>query len=250
MKILAICGSPRKGNTCAALQVIQDQYTDIEFEILMLKDLNFQLCRGCYACVTRGEEFCPLKDDRDLLIEKIEEADGLIVASPVYSHMINALMKNLFDRLGYFGHRPRFFDKYVMSVVTCSGYGAEPALEYMDKGLSVFGFNMVPSLALKYRPSRNSEALRQENIRKTLGAFELMQDRIRKKEKDKATLKKLIPFGIFKAIAMVARETMPADYAYYKDKKDFYYDVKLPFHTKWIAEKAVKKELSKILGNI
>ena len=144
MKILAICGSPRKGNTYSALRVIKDRCTDVDFEILMLKDLNFELCRGCYACVTRGEEKCPLNDDRDLLVDKIQEADGLIAASPVYSHMVPALMKNFFDRFGYIAHRPRFFDKFVMPLVTCSGYGAEPALEYLEKGLGVLGSMSFP----------------------------------------------------------------------------------------------------------
>jgi hypothetical protein len=40
---------------------------------------------------------------------------------------------------------------------------------------------------------------------------------------------------------------MPADYEYYKDKKDYYYDVSFPFYKKWIADKVVKKEVSKIL---
>lgn len=45
---------------------------------------------------------------------------------------------------------------------------------------------------------------------------------------------------------MVARETMPADYEYYKDKTDYYYGVKLPFHTKWIADRVVRKEVSRM----
>ncbi len=248
MKILAICGSPRKGNTYRALQNIQDRFIDIDIEILMLKDLDLKLCRGCYSCVTRGEENCPLKDDRTWLIEKIHNADGLIAASPVYSHMITALMKNLFDRLGYVSHRPLFFDKFALSLVTYSGYGAMPALEYLDRGLSVFGFNMVPSLALKYRPAGNTESLDQENTRKSIDAFEVFLDKVRKGEREKPGLNKLIPFGIFKAISQIARETMPADYEYYRNKREYYYEVKLPFYTKWITERVVKQELSKILG--
>ena len=57
----------------------------------------------------------------------------------------------------------------------------------------------------------------------------------------------MVPFGIFKAISVVARDVMPADYEYYKDKKDYYYDVSIPFYKRWIANKVVKKELDKIL---
>ena len=108
MKILALSGSPRKRNTAAALAAIHEHFPEIDFEILALKDLDLKLCKGCYTCITRGEERCPLKDDRDMLLRKIENADGLILGSPTYSHMVPALMKNLFDRLGYLAHRPHF----------------------------------------------------------------------------------------------------------------------------------------------
>ena len=145
MKILAICRSPRKGNTYSALKTIKDNFPEIDFEILRLKDLHFELCKGCYACVLRGEDNCPIKDDRDLVIKKMQTADGIIAASPVYSHMVPAMMKNLFDRLGFYAHRPMFFQKYAMSIVTCSGYGAEHAIKYMDKMLRIFGFNLAPN---------------------------------------------------------------------------------------------------------
>jgi len=132
MKILAICGSPRKGNTYSILNSIKDRHPDIEFEIIRLSEINFELCKGCYSCVKRGEDRCPIKDDRDMLIKEMLEADGIILASPVYSHMISASLKNFFDRLGFYAHRPKFFDKYALSLVTCSGYGAEDALKYMD----------------------------------------------------------------------------------------------------------------------
>ena len=247
MKILAICGSPRKGNTYSALNTIKEGFPDIDFEILMLKDLQFELCRGCYACVLRGEDKCPVKDDRDMVIEKMQTADGLIAASPVYAHMITATMKNLFDRLGFYGHRPRFFDKYAMSIATCSGYGAEHALKYMDKGLRIFGFNLVPSLELHYEPGNVPEEQRKENNEKITAGMKTLVARIQEGVKDKPTLNMLIPFGIFKAISVAAKDVMPADYEYYKDKKNFYYDVSIPFHMKWIANKVVKKEVSKIL---
>lgn len=247
MKITAICGSPRKGNTYSALKSIQDNFPDVDFEILMLKDIHFELCKGCYTCVLRGEEKCPLQDDRDMLIRKINSADGLILASPVYSHMVSALMKNLFDRFGYYAHRPEFFDKYAMSLVTCSGYGGDHAIQYMDKMLSVFGFNLAPSLELHYKPGREPESQRMENEQKIIEAINAMMTKIQKGGKDKPGLGKLIPFGIFKAISEAARESMPADYNYYKNKNTYYYDIQLPFLKKWIARKVVKKEVDKIL---
>jgi multimeric flavodoxin WrbA len=247
MKILAICGSPRKGNTYSALRVIQDNFSNVDYEILMLKDLNFQLCKGCYSCVMRGEEKCPIKDDRNMLIQKINGADGLIVASPVYSHMVPALMKNLFDRLGFYAHRPEFFEKYAMSMVTCSGYGAEYAIQFLDKSLSIYGFNLAPSLELRFKPGIDRDLQNQENTEKIIAGVNALMAKIQEGDKEKPSLGKMIPFGIFKAISEAAKDSMPADYRYYQNKSEYYYDTDLPFFKKWIAKKVVKKEVDKIL---
>ena len=69
MKILALSGSPRKQNTVSALAALQEQSPEIEIQILTLKDLDLKLCKGCYSCIRRVEQRCPLKDDRDLLLQ-------------------------------------------------------------------------------------------------------------------------------------------------------------------------------------
>jgi len=120
----------------------------------MLNKMNFEMCRGCYLCVLQGEDKCPIKDDRDVIIKEMSDADGVIFASPVYSHMVSAPMKNFFDRFGFYAHRPQFFDKYAMTIATCSGYGAEEAIKYSDKMIGVFGFNLIPPLELQFRPGK------------------------------------------------------------------------------------------------
>ena len=96
MKILAICGSPKKGNTYSALNDIKENYPDIDFKILMLKDVNLKPCLGCYVCVKLGEDKCPLKDDREKIVKEMLDADGVLFASPVYTMQITSLMKNYF----------------------------------------------------------------------------------------------------------------------------------------------------------
>jgi hypothetical protein len=182
-----------------------------------------------------------------MLIQKIHGADGLIVASPVYSHMVPALMKNLFDRFGFYAHRPEFFQKYAMSIVTCSGYGGEHASQYMDKSLNIYGFNLAPSLELHFKPGKDAELQKRENTRKIIEGVNALIAKIQEGDIDKPSLGKLIPFGIFKAIAEAAKDTMPADYRYYKNKSEYYYETDLPFFKKWIAKKVVKKEVDKIL---
>jgi len=210
----------------------------------MLSDLNFSLCKGCYGCVIRGEDKCPIKDDRDLISNELIEADGLILASPVYSHMVSALMKNFFDRFGYLAHRPQFFDKFALSMVTCSGYGAEDALKYMEKMLSVFGFNLAPSLELQIHPGKVPEESKIKNREKTIQAVKALVEKIEKGERDKPSLNLMVPFSIFKYVSRLDKNLMPADYEYYKDKGDYYYDVKIPFYKKIIAKRVTEKIIS------
>ena len=51
----------------------------------------------------------------------------------------------------------------------------------------------------------------------------------------------LVPFGILKYVSEIDRENMTADYEYYKDKTDYYYETKIPFYKKFITQKVVKK---------
>ena len=88
-----------------------------------------------------------------------------------------------------------------MSIVTCSGYGAEEAIKYMDKMLSVFGFNLVSALELHFRPGKMPEKNKIQNQEKTMKAFDKFIARIEKGGRDNPPLDMLVPFGIFKYVS-------------------------------------------------
>jgi hypothetical protein len=77
------------------------------------------------------------------------EADGIIITSPVYALNVTALLKNLFDHTAYLYHRPRFFTKKALVVVTTAGAGQKDVSKYMDETLRHWGMNKVYKLALK-----------------------------------------------------------------------------------------------------
>ncbi len=243
MKILAICGSPRKGETFKVLNSIKEEHPDIDYEILMLKDMTLKDCHGCYTCINLGPEKCPLKDDRDLILKKMEDADGVIFATPTHTRHISALMKKFMDKLGYIAHRPYFFDKYAMFIATCKGFGADLANDYMSSNIGQYGFNVVSSLDLYI--STKSKAETQCNKEQTAHAFEKLISAIKKGERCKPKFGHLVYFHIFKAISELNKKEGIADYEYYKDKKEYYYDIKVPFYqmkfAKWIAGKEIKK---------
>lgn len=64
---------------------------------------------------------------------------------------------------------------------------------------------------------------------------------IRKGERDKPSLKLMIPFRIFKFVANLDEDLMPADYEYYKDREDYYYESSIPFYQKFISKRVANK---------
>ena len=110
---------------------------------MFLSDCDLRVCRGCKACFIRGEEFCPLHDDRDVLIDKMMRSDGVVLASPVYSFQVSALMKAFLDRLGFAFHRPRFHGKAYTSIVVEGLYGGRAVVKYLDFVGGALGFNVV-----------------------------------------------------------------------------------------------------------
>ncbi|MFX0100977.1 MAG: flavodoxin family protein [Candidatus Hodarchaeota archaeon] len=98
-KILVVLGSPRKnGNTTIlANQAIEGaKEADAEVENVRLQGLNIAPCNACDACRKSGH--CTIDDDMIPLYDKIEKADAILLASPVYWFNMSAQMKLFIDR--------------------------------------------------------------------------------------------------------------------------------------------------------
>lgn len=152
MKLLACVSSYRKnGNTDQVVQLIEEQLhkiaalhnTPLEIETLYLGHMDIRPCRGCRVCFDRGEERCPLKDDVSTIKAKMKEADGVILASPVYIDDVNGIMKNLLDRLAHLCHRPEFAGKGAYLLATTGSSPTGHALRTLNApmywGCSVIG---------------------------------------------------------------------------------------------------------------
>lgn len=97
--ILAINGSPRKGNTSFMLDALLDsaKENDIDYEIIELRKKNIKFCGGGDKCCPVNLK-CHIKDDMGSIYSKLEKADMIIMASPCYFSNVSALMKNFMDR--------------------------------------------------------------------------------------------------------------------------------------------------------
>jgi len=145
-KVTACLGTASKKHTYKAVRQFLDNLQalgDVECEIVALSDYQVGTCRGCKVCIVKGEEFCPLRDDRDVLIEKMMSSDGVVFASPNLSFQVSGLMKVFLDRLGFVFHRPRFFGKVFTSIVAQGFYGGGKIVSYLDFVGRGWGFNTV-----------------------------------------------------------------------------------------------------------
>lgn len=100
-KIVCVLGSPRKGGNTEVIanKIIQTaESLGATSQTFRLYDMNFKGCVACLAC-KKTTDFCVLQDDLTPLLEAIREADGLIVASPVYFGDLTGVAKTFIDRL-------------------------------------------------------------------------------------------------------------------------------------------------------
>jgi len=119
---------------------------EVSFEEIHLCDLALPYCRGCYNCFSKGESKCPHAAVYQPIMEKIQQADCLIITSPVYALNVSALVKCFFDLGAYNHHRPQFFAKKALTVSSTAGGYAKKACRYMRDELMHWGFNRVYTL--------------------------------------------------------------------------------------------------------
>lgn len=100
MKVLIINGSPRKdGNTTMAIKEMEKIFAEsgVEFETMQIGDQDIRGCKACGACKKLGR--CIFNDAVNEAAPKFKEADGLVIASPVYYASANGTLVSFMDRL-------------------------------------------------------------------------------------------------------------------------------------------------------
>ena len=253
-KVLVISGSPRPtGNTYKIAKLIEEQMAamgDLEFEHLSLNKLDLKFCRGCLACMKKGEEKCPCKDDSIMLRDKMLSADGILFISPVYVHTVSALMKNFYDRFAYLCHQPRFRDKAAMFVVTTELTGGKETLEYMRFPAFTWGFKLGASLEVVYPGFLNGGRYRRQILHEISQGAEAFYAALAKQER-KPLFRELMFFNLMKTKVTVHKDFLPADYRYWERtgwlQMDFYSEKGLPKFKSTMAKFLVRRKVKSML---
>jgi multimeric flavodoxin WrbA len=239
--VTAFVGSARKhGVTHRATRRFLDDLEslgDVRSEIVFLSELDIGLCRGCKACFIRGEEFCPLHDDRDLLIEKMTRSDGVVLASPVYSFQVSAHMKAFLDRLGFALHRPRFHGKAFTSLAVEGLYGGRDVVRYLDLVGGALGFNVVKGsrVVCRKNPDTAHEPMLDEERWKMDEALARQARRFHEQLTSppfpEPTMFQLFGFRMARTSMRLELGEDRRDHAYYRDHgwfdSDYYYPIRL-----------------------
>ena len=100
-KIVVLVGSVRKdGNTeLLAKSFVDGAKIHNDVEVISVADYKVNPCIGCNSCFSRENHQCFQKDDMENIYHKLEEADIIVAASPVYFYGISAQLKAVIDRL-------------------------------------------------------------------------------------------------------------------------------------------------------
>jgi len=232
-KVTAFVGSAHKRNTHkAVVQFLNNLQAlgEVECEIVTLTDYKLGICRGCRLCFKKGEEFCPLKDDRDVLFDKIKASDGVVFATPNYCFQMTGIMKVFLDRFGFAFHRPRYFGKAFTSIVTQGFGGGNKIIKDLDFAASAIGFNTVKGTTITgFDPKTEKQQQRADkNLAELSKRFYTL---LARPANPSPTLFQLFIFRIGRSTIRQEADPESVDYRYYVDRgwlqSDYYYPTRL-----------------------
>ena len=145
MKVLLVNGSPHaNGSTYTALHEMEKVFAQegIEAEIIHIGNQDIRGCIACNGCRKKGS--CVFEDAVNETAEKFEEADGLVVGSPVYYASANATLIAFLDRLFY----STSFDKTMKvgaSVACARRGGCSATFDELNKYFTISGMPVASS---------------------------------------------------------------------------------------------------------
>lgn len=138
MKVLLINGSPKKdGNTAFALNKMVEVFhaEGVETEVIHVGNQLIHGCTGCGTCYKLGK--CVFNDIVNDTLDKLNEADGLVLGSPVYYASPNGTLLSFLDRLFYCSGNIDKRMKVGASVVVARRGGCTASMDVLNKYFTI-----------------------------------------------------------------------------------------------------------------
>ncbi len=232
-KVTAFVGSAHKRITLKTTAQFLNNLQglgEVECEIVPLGEYKLGFCRGCRVCFDKGEKFCPLKDDRDVLFDKIAASDGVIFATPNYAFGMSGIMKAFLDRFGFAMHRPPYQGKVFTSIVTQGFGGGDKIAERLDFAANCLGFKTLKGLVatgLDPKTEQQQKKIDRDLARQSERFYALLS----KPADSVPTLYQLMFFRIGRTTIKLQADPESVDYKYFVDRgwleSDYYYPTRL-----------------------
>ena len=201
MKTVIIHGQSHKGSTYHMARLLADKIGGEITEFFLPRDFG-EFCTGCIRCFKESEKKCPHYEKLAPITKAIDEADVIILASPVYVYHATGAMKAFLDHYGYrwMVHSPEgsMFKKQGVCISTAAGAGMKstnkdmadslffwgvPKIYKFGKGIAAVNWDSVSEKKKKAIESRSSSIAakivsRAGNVKpgiKTKGMFSIMR---------------------------------------------------------------------------
>lgn len=150
-KVVVLNGSPRKKcNTALALEEAKKgaEAAGAEVEFINLVDLNYRGCMSCFACKIKGATtngLCAWKDDLRPVLEKILNADAVIIGSPIYWSYPTGMFRNFMERLlfaagSYMKDEKTFFKRQIKRTIP---FGLIYTMNVDENGYKQFNYPAI-----------------------------------------------------------------------------------------------------------
>jgi multimeric flavodoxin WrbA len=230
--ILAVIGSPHKGETLKAVQRFETELKklgEVEMEYVMLMDVGLRDCLGCHSCFMNGEGTCHEAAKIEELQHKMLAADAVILSSPTYNQGVSGIMKKFLDYFTFLWHRPVMFGVKFMGLATGGGmFGG--VFKTMKENVASWGGTWVGTLGVPHYESLTTKykAKLDKDFSKKAA---LLTKAMAGKELPRPTLGRLMNYRMWKmnaALGFSPRDVEHWTEKHWLDSKcKYYYDTKV-----------------------
>lgn len=154
MKITVINGTDRHGLTWNMKNAFLRGFDgDVDISEFSVPSDGPGFCTGCVRCISAGEQLCPHARATAPIAKALEEADLIVITSPVYVFHATGAVKNLLDHLAYrwMPHRPSpaMFSKRAVIITQCAGMGTRTAVRDLRDSLAWWGISDIRAVTAR-----------------------------------------------------------------------------------------------------
>jgi multimeric flavodoxin WrbA len=192
VKITIIHGQSHQGSTCNIARLLAKKLNGEVKEFFLPKDFG-EFCVGCTACFAVSETKCPHSEKLLPITKSLDEADVIILESPVYVYHSTGSMKAFLDHYGWrwMIHRPeeKMFSKQAVCISTAAGAGTKSTNQDMAHSTFFWGVARTYTYGMAVRATswKKVSLEKKQKINKDLDA--LAKKIMRKQGKVKPSVK-------------------------------------------------------------